>query len=334
METIISYLDNLFRNYPDTPQVRKAREELLGIMEDKYHELKAEGRQEHEVIGIVISEFGNMEEIAPELGEAKVVLEKSAVKEKKDDVKTIQVNWPRAEQYLHDKEIMGIKVSLGVSLCILSPAPSVIVETLAKIVGLPRGLADNLGGVSLFCMVAAAVALWITTGIADSKYDDWKKSRIVLHQDAKANIMALREKTDREFAVKLAAGVVLCILSVLPPMLADGIFAGGSWIWMVDFSAVSLFLLVAVGVFLIVSASVKHDAYKNLLEKQEVKEKKTKGDRWIGMIASLYWPIVTAVYLFWSFSTRNWGFTWIIWPVTGIVFGGISGVIHQICDAE
>ena len=30
METIMSYIDNLFRSYPDTPQVRRAREELLG----------------------------------------------------------------------------------------------------------------------------------------------------------------------------------------------------------------------------------------------------------------------------------------------------------------
>ena len=44
METIISYLDNLFRAYPDTEKVRKAKEELLGIMEDKYYELKEIGR--------------------------------------------------------------------------------------------------------------------------------------------------------------------------------------------------------------------------------------------------------------------------------------------------
>ena len=67
METIISYIDNLFRNYPDTLQVQKARQELLSIMEDKYRELKSEGKSEHEAIGIVISEFGSMDEIAFEL---------------------------------------------------------------------------------------------------------------------------------------------------------------------------------------------------------------------------------------------------------------------------
>lgn len=67
METIRNYIDNLFRSYPHTPKVQKARAELLEIMEDKYNELKSQGRSENEAIGIVISEFGNMEEIAAEL---------------------------------------------------------------------------------------------------------------------------------------------------------------------------------------------------------------------------------------------------------------------------
>ena len=68
METIISYIENVFRNYPDSEKVRKAKEDLLNCMEDKYHELKAEGKSENEAIGIVISEFGSMDEIAWELG--------------------------------------------------------------------------------------------------------------------------------------------------------------------------------------------------------------------------------------------------------------------------
>lgn len=43
METIRNYIDNLFRSYPHTPKVQKARAELLEIMEDKYNELKSQG---------------------------------------------------------------------------------------------------------------------------------------------------------------------------------------------------------------------------------------------------------------------------------------------------
>ena len=43
METIKQYLETMFASLPDTPEVRRAKEELLQMMEDKYNELLAEG---------------------------------------------------------------------------------------------------------------------------------------------------------------------------------------------------------------------------------------------------------------------------------------------------
>jgi hypothetical protein len=42
-------------------------------MEDKYNELISEGKKENEAIGIVISEFGNLDELAEGLGLNKVL---------------------------------------------------------------------------------------------------------------------------------------------------------------------------------------------------------------------------------------------------------------------
>lgn len=68
MDTIRNYLNTMFAGLPDTPEVRRAYEELAAMMEDKYTELIAEGRGENEAVGTVISEFGNLEEIAQTLG--------------------------------------------------------------------------------------------------------------------------------------------------------------------------------------------------------------------------------------------------------------------------
>ena len=68
MDTIKEYIDNLFLGLPDTDEVRRAKAELLEMMEDKYEELLSEGKSEEEAVGVVISEFGNLEEIAEELG--------------------------------------------------------------------------------------------------------------------------------------------------------------------------------------------------------------------------------------------------------------------------
>lgn len=68
METIRNYLETMFQNLPNTREVQKAKTELWQMMEDKYTELKEEGKTENEAVGIVISEFGNLSELAEDLG--------------------------------------------------------------------------------------------------------------------------------------------------------------------------------------------------------------------------------------------------------------------------
>lgn len=68
METIKSYLETMFANMPNTPEVLRAKQELWGMMEDKYNELISEGLSENEAVGTVISEFGNLDELSETLG--------------------------------------------------------------------------------------------------------------------------------------------------------------------------------------------------------------------------------------------------------------------------
>ena len=68
METLRNYLDSMFKRYPETPEAEHAKAELWQMMEDKYNELLADGKKENEAVGIVISEFGDLEEVAESLG--------------------------------------------------------------------------------------------------------------------------------------------------------------------------------------------------------------------------------------------------------------------------
>lgn len=68
METIRNYLETMFARLPITLEVQKAKNELWQMMEDKYTELIKDGKTENEAVGIVIFEFGNLDELAEELG--------------------------------------------------------------------------------------------------------------------------------------------------------------------------------------------------------------------------------------------------------------------------
>ena len=68
MNTLKSYLESMFAKMPNTREVLRAKDELWQMMEDKYMELIAEGKNENEAVGTVISEFGNLEELSGVLG--------------------------------------------------------------------------------------------------------------------------------------------------------------------------------------------------------------------------------------------------------------------------
>lgn len=68
MEALKEFLDNMFRGVDETNEVLRAKAELLQMMEDKYDQLLADGKNENEAVGEVISEFGNFQELAEELG--------------------------------------------------------------------------------------------------------------------------------------------------------------------------------------------------------------------------------------------------------------------------
>ena len=93
MNAIKNYLDNMFRNLPNTEEVRRAKAELLQMMEDKYEELISEGKTENEAVGIVISEFGNLDELAESLGISE------AVTENPDEAKPM-LSMDRVKEYL------------------------------------------------------------------------------------------------------------------------------------------------------------------------------------------------------------------------------------------
>ena len=42
----------------------------------------------------------------------------------------------------------------------------------------------------------------------------------------------------------------------------------------------------------------------------------------------IYWPLVIAIYLSYSFISSDWGRSWIIWPIAAVLSAVISGIIN------
>lgn len=68
MNAITAHLETVFDSYPQTPRLLEAKAELRTMMEDAYAELIASGASPSEAAGRVITDFGDLDELAPTLG--------------------------------------------------------------------------------------------------------------------------------------------------------------------------------------------------------------------------------------------------------------------------
>ena len=67
METIRNYLEMMFADLTNTAEVKRAKEELWQMMEDKFDEEIVNGKSENEAVASVIANFGNLDELAVNL---------------------------------------------------------------------------------------------------------------------------------------------------------------------------------------------------------------------------------------------------------------------------
>ena len=403
METIRNYLNAMFAGLPDTLEVRRAYEELAAMMEDKYTELIGEGCSENEAVGTVISEFGNLEELAQDLGiegcmsgkgaqaesysnaqaesrgnaqaeshsnahaeslgsaqaksysnaqsesyrNAQAESRRSAKAENNRNAQKFAQEpvWETASReqktrdrsYTQDRHIITADEvceylgtgsfstflrAFGVLLCIASPASAVLLGDLGD--GWIANAFSSLGVAIFFVCIAAAVACFL---LSKSYMKPWKFLRTqpcVLDDEAREIAEDQYRKVEEEGTRQKITGIVLCVLSPVPVI----IFPSG-------FGAAMFFFVVGAGVMMLVLRGSRKGLYKRLNRAEEraaraaettrryvtveKEDKFTYKDRSLQSVMSIYWQLVTCVYLGFSFLTGTWAISWMIWIIAGAV---------------
>ena len=327
METIKNYLDNMFANLPHTDEVLKAKNELSQMMEDKYNELIEEGKTENEAVGIVISEFGNLNEIADDLGINETVKQ---VNENPVYANARKITPEGAIKYLKDNSKASFLRALGVFLCIVSIIPAICVSALVDADYLEEWIEDVVGVSTIFPIILIAVILFVISNSIMKKWKFIKNELVVLDYQTASQIKFDMDNNSKVYAVIRAVGIVLCAICWLPAAILSEInFDEDIRVFTDEIAApVALFSLVAVGVLLIVVSTGVMKGYKTLTKASDgntmvgsyVNEGvKVYKDSKMEDIMKLYWPTVTCIYLIESFLTFNWGSSWLIWPIAGVV---------------
>ena len=328
METIRNYLNTMFAGLPDTPEVRRAYEELAAMMEDKYTELKEEGRSENEAVGIVISEFGNLEELAQTLGIENCLHRSAAEAKDSKPVRSCRVlSVDDVCAYIADGNYSALLIAFGVFLCITAPVGAILTGDLYGFFG---DIFSSFGVALLFIFVAAAVGFFRMAGGTMKPWKQALKEGFAIEDEAWEILDGEEARAIKESSSQKTLGIILLIICFIPPVIFGG-----------NFGAAAMFVIAAMGVFLIVRGGCKKSNFKKLREAERraaSNEYRTEGQRVyvstgkapkepkyrysnknIDTLMTVYWEVVTCVYFAWSFLTGTWAISWLIWIIAPAV---------------
>lgn len=210
METIKSYLETMFANMPNTPEVLRAKQELWGMMEDKYNELISEGLSENEAVGTVISEFGNLDELSETLG-----LNRQQYNTPSDNRRCLSIE--EIKKYIRAYNMKSILIAIGVFLCIISP----IFPIIGDMIGFT--FIENIMVAVMLAVIAIAVGFFVLSGIMLKQFDDIKYKQCRVDYQSASYIQNECDHMRTIHSLCLSIGVALCVMSVIPPIIIDAL---------------------------------------------------------------------------------------------------------------
>ena len=327
MDAIFSYLDNMFAHLPKTEEVKRAKSELGQMMEDKYNQLRAEGRSDNEAVGQVISEFGNLSELAEELGISNQVQQASS------EDNFVYVTAAEGETFIEKSKKAANMIGGGVAAIMLGVISVIFFSSYAEgifsqVLGgdEPNKVYLAVGLGLLFILIAFAVYLFVMTGIANEKYKIFDKKVVKLDPHNKMLIQKAKENHRPVLMRKISIGVGQILLAVAALTVAGVLFEDNEAVLV---SLVCLLLLIiGISVWLFISGGAIQSAYDKLLNEGDYTAERRKSESVMQRWASPYWILIVVVYLAWSFVTSSWDKSWIIWPIAGVLFGLISAIVQ------
>ncbi|MDU0347458.1 permease prefix domain 1-containing protein [Actinomyces sp. MRS3W] len=346
MDTINTFLEAMFAPYPATARLLEAKCELQAMMEDAYADAVASGKSHNEAVGSVITDFGNLEELAPVLGilpdirsaGAQGSTDSAADAEAASGTGPTEyptVTLPQAQALAEARRNTATMLGNGVALCVLAAVPLFLALGLSRpdnhagITQLSEDQATAIGIPITLIMVAAAVALLIRrhrafTGLTHLIEGQFTRDPLV---SAWAARLRLEHEPARSRALAIAVG--LWIVSPIPLLSAAFLFENSDLDNASLLGLVLSLIMVAAGLKIYLPAAWAAMTHETITDKGRPADapptwQNPKDMPFTEAIAGPYWTICVVIFLASSFVSSEWGITWMIWPIAAVLFAAIA----------
>ena len=240
-----------------------------------------------------------------------------------------RVDMETASAFLAFRRNWAPRIALAVFLCIISPVALIMLGAFSEygVLSISENAAGGIGMVILLLLVAGAVSIFIMYGMKNQPFEFLEKENIDTAYGVTGMVREYKDRCAAVCSTQIVLGVVLCILSVLPLFGALCVTENDL---VIILCVCLLLVIVAVGVVFLILAGMNRGAANMLLQEGDYSREEKKRNRLTSTAAGVYWLLVTAGYLAWSFVTGGWNRTWIVWPVAGVLFPAVMAVVGAI----
>lgn len=249
-----------------------------------------------------------------------------------DRIAVKRVTLAQANAFLAWRETAAVRIATGTFLCVIAVIPLLLLGAAveAPAYHLSENIAAGIGLTTLLILIAIAVAIFIFCGFRNAPFAFIDEEPFEIEYGVAGMVKERQKEYKPTYARYHALGACICVLSPIP--LFIGVFTEKT-----VFTAIMLsvtLVLAGIGAVLFIVAGVRWASMQKLLQEGSFTKQGKRNSRVRETAATAFWLTATAVYLGWSFLTKAWDITWVVWPIAGILFAVVMCLCNLLIGRE
>ncbi len=259
-------------------------------------------------------------------------IEEHTQSEPMDEPPLRRVTMEEASAYLALRRAAAPKMALATFLCIISPVALLILAAMSEVsrFGISENAASGIGLCVLLVLVAIGVALFLTCSARVRDFAFLEEEPFETEYGVSGMVKERMQDFAGTYSRLHITGTVLCILSAVPLFVSMCMETAD----VVYVAAVCLLLIIAgIGCVAFTYGGTIHASMERLLEEGDYtrQQKSRRGVK--GAISTIYWLLVTAIFMWYTFGPSGNGqarYSWFIWAIAGVLYAAVMLVVNLI----
>ena len=221
---------------------------------------------------------------------------------------------------------------IATMLFVLCPVTLIIMAGFSNSFGVfPDSLAAVVGLIVLFLCIGVGVALWIAIEAKENEFDFFEKEDYETLYGVDGMVKEAKSAFDKIRIPLIIAAVTTFILSPIG-VIVTGIL--GAFDFVIISMIALLLIMVSIGVGILIYTSRINGIYSKLLKEEVLTPEQRRKERMIAKLSGSYWCIVAAAFLVLGLGFDKWEFAGIIFPVAGVLYAAVLGIIKIMADKD